>query len=46
MGRVEGKIVVVTGAAAARAPPRRSPAREGATVVATDLHEKTDLVRR
>jgi 3alpha(or 20beta)-hydroxysteroid dehydrogenase len=41
MGRVEGKVVVVTGAAGGQgAAEARALAREGATVVATDLHEQ------
>ena len=40
MGRVEGKIVVVTGAAGGQgAAEARLLAREGATVIATDLAE-------
>lgn len=40
MGRVEGKIVVVTGAAAGQgAAEAIALAQEGATVIATDLHE-------
>ena len=40
MGRVEGKVVVVTGAAGGQgAAEALALAREGATVVATDLHE-------
>jgi 3alpha(or 20beta)-hydroxysteroid dehydrogenase len=40
MGRVDGKIVVVTGAAAGQgAAEARALALEGATVIATDLHE-------
>ena len=40
MGRVEGKIVVVTGAAGGQgAAEARLLAREGATVIATDLGE-------
>jgi NAD(P)-dependent dehydrogenase (short-subunit alcohol dehydrogenase family) len=40
MGRVEGMIVVVTGAAGGRgAAEARLLAREGATVIATDLAE-------
>jgi 3alpha(or 20beta)-hydroxysteroid dehydrogenase len=39
MGRVQGKIVVVTGAAAGQgAAEAVALAREGATVIATDLH--------
>ena len=38
MGRVEGKVVVVTGAAGGQgAAEARALAREGATVIATDL---------
>jgi 3alpha(or 20beta)-hydroxysteroid dehydrogenase len=41
MGRVEGKIVVVTGAAGGQgADEVHALAREGATVIATDLHEE------
>jgi 3alpha(or 20beta)-hydroxysteroid dehydrogenase len=41
MGRVEGKVVVVTGAAGGQgAAEARALAREGATVVATDLGEE------
>ena len=41
MGRVEGKIVVVTGAAGGQgAAEAIALAREGATVIATDLHEE------
>lgn len=41
MGRVEGKIVVVTGAAGGQgAAEAAALSREGATVVATDLHEE------
>lgn len=40
MGRVGGKVVVVTGAAGGQgAAEARALAREGATVIATDLHE-------
>ena len=40
-GRVEGKVVVVTGAAGGQgAAEAAALAREGATVVATDLHER------
>ena len=40
MGRVDRKIVVVTGAAAGQgAAEARALALEGATVVATDIHE-------
>jgi 3alpha(or 20beta)-hydroxysteroid dehydrogenase len=40
MGRTDGKIVVVTGAAAGQgAAEARALAHEGATVIATDLHE-------
>jgi 3alpha(or 20beta)-hydroxysteroid dehydrogenase len=40
MGRVDGKIIVVTGAAAGQgAAEARALALEGATVIATDLHE-------
>ena len=40
MGRVEGKVVVVTGAAGGQgAEEAVALAREGATVIATDLHE-------
>lgn len=39
MGRVEGKVVVVTGAASGQgAAEAAALAREGATVIATDLH--------
>jgi 3alpha(or 20beta)-hydroxysteroid dehydrogenase len=42
MGRVEGKVVVVTGAAGGQgAAEAISLAREGATVIATDVHEAT-----
>jgi 3alpha(or 20beta)-hydroxysteroid dehydrogenase len=40
-GRVEGKVVVVTGAAGGQGVAEAAAlAREGATVVATDLHEQ------
>jgi 3alpha(or 20beta)-hydroxysteroid dehydrogenase len=40
MGRVEGKVVVVTGAAGGQgAAEARALAREGASVIATDVHE-------
>jgi 3alpha(or 20beta)-hydroxysteroid dehydrogenase len=40
MGRVEGKVVVVTGAAGGQgAAEARALAREGATVIATDVHD-------
>ena len=40
MSRTDGKIVVVTGAAGGQgAAEARALAREGATVIATDLHE-------
>ena len=43
MGRVEGKVVVVTGAAGGQgAAEAAALAREGAIVIATDLHEKAD----
>lgn len=42
MGRVEGKVVVVTGAAGGQgAAEATALAREGAIVVATDIHEET-----
>ena len=41
MGRVDGKVVVVTGAAGGQgAAEAAALAREGASVVATDLHER------
>jgi 3alpha(or 20beta)-hydroxysteroid dehydrogenase len=41
VGRVEGKIVVVTGAAGGQgAAEAAALAREGATVIATDLHDE------
>ena len=44
MGRVDGKIVVVTGAASGQGEAEaKLLAREGATVVATDVHEATDV---
>jgi 3alpha(or 20beta)-hydroxysteroid dehydrogenase len=40
MGRVEGKVVIVTGAAGGQgAAEARALAREGATVIASDVHE-------
>jgi 3alpha(or 20beta)-hydroxysteroid dehydrogenase len=40
MGRVDGKVVVVTGAASGQgAAEAAALAREGATVIATDLHD-------
>ena len=43
MGRVEGKVVVVTGAAGGQgAAEAAALAREGATVIATDLHDEAE----
>lgn len=43
MGRVEGKVVVVTGAAGGQgAAESAALAREGALVIATDLHEEVE----
>jgi 3alpha(or 20beta)-hydroxysteroid dehydrogenase len=45
MGRVEGKVVVVTGAAGGQgAAEAIALAREGATVIATDIHEEVPAV--
>src|SRR5690242_12566188 len=44
MGRVAGKVVVVTGAAGGQgAAEARALAAEGATVIATDLHDDADV---
>jgi len=44
MGRVEGKLVVVTGAASGQGEAEaKLLAREGATVVATDVHDSTTV---
>jgi 3alpha(or 20beta)-hydroxysteroid dehydrogenase len=44
MGRVAGKLVVVTGAAGGQgAAEARAPVAEGATVIATDLHDDAEL---
>ena len=44
MGRVDGKVVVITGAASGQGEAEaKLLAREGATVVATDIHETTDV---
>jgi 3alpha(or 20beta)-hydroxysteroid dehydrogenase len=44
MGRVEGKIVVVTGAASGQGEAEaKLLAREGAKVVATDIHDSTNV---
>ncbi len=46
MGRVEGKIVVVTGAAGGQGEAEaRLLAREGATVIATDVQQSPDVRR-
>jgi 3alpha(or 20beta)-hydroxysteroid dehydrogenase len=43
-GRVDGKVVVVTGAASGQGLAEvKLLAREGATVVATDVHDSTDV---
>ena len=45
MGRVDGKIVVITGAAGGQgAADAVALAREGATVIATDLHDEAPAV--
>lgn len=44
MGRVDGKVVVITGAASGQGEAEaRLLAQEGATVIATDVHDSTDV---
>jgi 3alpha(or 20beta)-hydroxysteroid dehydrogenase len=44
MGRVDGKVVVITGAASGQGEAEaKLLAREGATVIATDVHTETDV---
>ncbi len=46
MGRVDGKLVVITGAAGGQgAAEAVALAREGATVIATDLHDEAPALR-